>query len=81
MNGRMNSSATINQVDEDFVHGQIKDSLADLILARCSDSFDRPACLDVLGNTRPVSWGQLLGTGGRSMRPFSPCFWKARLYS
>ncbi|MEO1990654.1 MAG: AMP-binding protein [Pirellulales bacterium] len=55
----MNSSATINQVDEDFVHGQIKDSLADLILARCSDSFDRPACLDVLGNTRPVSWGQL----------------------
>lgn len=34
-------------------------TLVDLLVARCGDSFDRPACIDALGDTR-LTWGELL---------------------
>jgi long-subunit acyl-CoA synthetase (AMP-forming)/alkylation response protein AidB-like acyl-CoA dehydrogenase len=35
-------------------------SLVELMVARCDDSFDRPACSDALGGGPAISWGRLL---------------------
>lgn len=35
-------------------------SLVELMVARCHDSFDRPACSDALGGGPAISWGRLL---------------------
>jgi len=35
-------------------------SLVELMVARCDDSFDRPACSDALGGGPTISWGRLL---------------------
>jgi acyl-CoA synthetase (AMP-forming)/AMP-acid ligase II len=35
-------------------------SLVELMVARCDDSFDLPACSDALGGGPTISWGRLL---------------------
>jgi long-subunit acyl-CoA synthetase (AMP-forming)/alkylation response protein AidB-like acyl-CoA dehydrogenase len=34
-------------------------TLVDLMVARCEDSFDRPACLNVLNGPTTIAWGRL----------------------
>ena len=35
-------------------------TLVDLMVARCDDSCDRPACVDAIGGGPAISWGRLL---------------------
>ncbi|MDA1040026.1 MAG: AMP-binding protein [Planctomycetota bacterium] len=35
-------------------------TLVDLMVARCDDSFDRPACVDAIGGGPAISWSRLL---------------------
>lgn len=35
-------------------------TLVDLMVARCEDSFHRPACMNVLSDPTSISWGRLL---------------------
>ncbi len=42
------------------VEGGQSTTLVDLMLARCGDSFDRPACIDVIGGGPEILWGRLV---------------------
>lgn len=35
-------------------------TLVDLMVARCDDSFERPACVDAVGGGPAISWGRLM---------------------